>query len=84
MGIYFFNFILQTKQDMKIAPIFRADLNSDRKKFMDKCISKCEENIDLLYLNLLKTKKHKPSKSEATWPVHVEGDSDVIIIGMYF
>lgn len=69
---------------MKIAPFYRAELNSDKKKFMDKCISKCEQNTDLLYLNLLKTKKHVPSKSEATWPVQVEDDSDIIIIGMYF
>lgn len=77
-----FNF--QTKQDMRIAPFCRSFLNSDRKKFMDKCISKSEQNKDFLYLNLLKTKKHEPCKSEATWPVHVEDNSDVIIIGMYF
>ncbi|KAL4091129.1 hypothetical protein QTP88_025867 [Uroleucon formosanum] len=75
---YFMPF--QTKQDMKIAPLCRAYLNSDDKKIVDNCISHCEQNKDLLYLNLLKTRKHKPSKSDATWPVHVEDDTDVIII----
>lgn len=69
---------------MRIAPLCRAYLNSDHKKIVDKCISHCEQNKDLLYLSLLKTRKHKPSKSDATWPVHVENDTDVIIIGMYF
>jgi len=69
---------------MKIAPLCRAYLNSDSKKIVDKCVSRCEQNKDLLYLSLLKTRKHKPSKSDATWPVHVENDTDVIIIGMYF
>lgn len=69
---------------MKIAPICRAHLNSDKKKIVDKSISHCEQNKDLLYLNLLKLRKHKPSKSDATWPVHVENDTDVIIIGMCF
>ncbi|CAI6364406.1 unnamed protein product [Macrosiphum euphorbiae] len=75
---YFMPF--QTKQDMKIAPLCRAYLNSDKKKIVDKCISHCEQNKDLLYLSLLKTRKHKPSKSDATWPIHVEDDTDVIII----
>lgn len=72
---------MQTKQDMKIAPFCRAYLDSDRKTNLEKCISKCEKYKDSLYLSLLKTKKHIPSKSEATWPVQVEDDSDVIIIG---
>lgn len=75
---YFMPF--QTKQDMKIAPLCRAYLNSDTKKNVDKYMSHCEQNKDLLYLSLLKTKKHKPSKSDATWPIHVENDTDVIII----
>lgn len=69
---------------MKIAPIRRAYLNIDKKKVVDKCISHCEQNKELLYLSLLKTGKHKPSKSDATWPIQVEDDTDVIIIGMYF
>lgn len=68
---------------MKIAPFCRAYLNIDQKKNMDQCINRCEKNKDLLYLNLLKTGKHKPSKSESTWPVQIEDDADVIIIGMY-
>ncbi|XP_050059659.1 chromatin assembly factor 1 subunit A-like [Aphis gossypii] len=75
---YFMPF--QTKQDMKIAPIRRAYLNIDKKKVVDKCISHCEQNKELLYLSLLKTGKHKPSKSDATWPIQVENDTDVIII----
>ncbi|XP_060851378.1 chromatin assembly factor 1 subunit A-like isoform X2 [Rhopalosiphum padi] len=75
---YFMPF--QTKQDMKIAPICRAYLNIDKLKIVDKCISHCEKNKDLLYLSLLKTGKHKPSKSDATWPIQVEDDTDVIII----
>ncbi|XP_025191363.1 chromatin assembly factor 1 subunit A isoform X2 [Melanaphis sacchari] len=71
----------QTKNDMKIAPIQRAYLNIDKKKNVDKCISHCEQNKDLLYLSLLKTGKYKPSKSDATWPIQVEDDTDVIIIG---
>lgn len=66
---------------MKIAPSCRGFLNSSKKKNMDKCISQCEKNKDLLYLSLLKTGKYNPSKSEATWPVHIEDDADVIIIG---
>jgi len=69
---------------MKIAPISRAYLNIDKKKFVDKCISHCEQNKELLYLSLLKSGKHKASKSDATWPIQVEDDTDVIIIGMYF
>lgn len=68
---------------MKIAPFFRASLNCDRKLIVDTCINQCEQNKDLLYLNLLKTGKHKPSKSEATWPIQVEDDTDFIIVGMY-
>lgn len=68
---------------MKIAPSCRAYLNSDKKNYVDTCVTKCEENKDLLYLNLLKVGKYKPSKSEATWPVHVEDDT-VILIGIYF
>lgn len=68
---------------MKMAPFCRAYLNSDKKKNMDQCINQCEKNKNLLYLNLLKTGKHKPSKSEATWPVQIEDDADIIIIGMY-
>lgn len=75
--------ILQTKQDMKIAPYCRAYLNSDKKKCMDKCISQCEKKKEKLYLSLLKTGNHKPSKSQATWPVSVEDDDDPIIIGTY-
>lgn len=66
---------------MKIAPFCRSYLNSDKKKIMDKCISQCEKNKDLLYLSLLRTGKYNPSKSEATWPLHIEDDGDVIIIG---
>ncbi|VVC40868.1 Chromatin assembly factor 1 subunit A,Armadillo-like helical [Cinara cedri] len=75
---YFMPF--QTKQDMKLAPSCRVYLNSDKKKYIDTCVNQCEENKDLLYLNLLKTGKYKPLKSEATWPVYVEDDTDVIII----
>lgn len=69
---------------MKIAPFCRAHLNSDKKKYIDECISLCDQKKDLLYVNLLKTGNHKPSKSEATWPVSIENDEDVIIIGTYF
>lgn len=69
---------------MKIAPFCRAHLTSDKKKNVDKCISQCEQKKDLLYLNLLKTGNHKPSKSEATWPISIEDDEDVIVIGIYF
>lgn len=68
---------------MKIAPLCRAFLNSERKQIFDKCINQCETSKDLLYLNLLKSGKYKSSKSEATWPNSVEDDDDVIIIGMY-
>lgn len=69
---------------MKIAPFCRVYLDSDRKTNLENCINRCEKNKDSLYLSLLKTKKHKPSKSEATWPVEFEDDSDVIIIGKLF
>lgn len=69
---------------MKIAPFCRAYLNSDRKKNLDNCICQYEQNKDLLYLNLLNTGKHKPSKSDKTWPDRNENDDDLIIIGMYF
>lgn len=69
---------------MKIAPSCRMYLDSDKKKYIDMCVTQCEENKDLLYLSLLKTGKYKPSKSEATWSVHVEDDADDIIVGTYF
>lgn len=69
---------------MKLAPFCRANLNRDRKKEIDKCICLYEQNKDLLYLNLLKTGRHIPSKSDKTWPSHVEDDADIIVIGMYF
>lgn len=69
---------------MRIAPSFRATWNCDRKLAMDKCISQCDQNTNLLYLSLLKTGKYKPSKSEATWPIQVEDDDAVIIVGKYF
>lgn len=67
-----------------MAPSCRVYLNSNRKQLMDNCICQYEQNKDQLYLNLLKTKKYKPSKSDRTWPAHVENDEDLIIIGMYF
>lgn len=67
---------------MKMAPFCRAFLNSDRKQIVDVCISQYQKNKDLLYLNLLKAGKHKPSKSEATWPMQIEDNTDVII-GMH-
>lgn len=69
---------------MKIAPFCRAYLTNDKKKYVDKCISQCEKKKGLLYLNLLKTGNHTPSKTEATWPVSVEDDEDAIIIGTHF
>jgi len=65
---------------MKIAPHCRAYLNNDMKSCIEKYISQFEENEDLLYINLLKNGKYTPSKSEATWPVQVEDNLDVIII----
>lgn len=69
---------------MKIAPSCRVYLDSDKKKKLDELINQCEKNNDSLYLNLLKNGKHKPSKSEATWPVQLEDDEDIIIIGNIF
>lgn len=68
---------------MKIAPSCRKHLNNDKKMFLDKCINQCEDCEDILYLSLLKTGKYEPSKSERTWPVYIEDDDDVIIIGMF-
>lgn len=68
---------------MKIAPFCRAYLSGDQKKVMDKSINQYEKNTNLLYLNLLKSGKHQPAKSEATWPINNEDDADVIIIGIY-
>ncbi|XP_050442813.1 DNA ligase 1 isoform X2 [Adelges cooleyi] len=75
---YFMPF--EAKHDMRVAPVCRAHLDTDRKKVMDKCLIQCENNKESLYLRQLKNGKYKYSKSEATWPYQRENDSDILII----
>ncbi|GBP27128.1 Chromatin assembly factor 1 subunit A [Eumeta japonica] len=64
------------KADMRLAPIVRAQLNTDQQNELDKQmgVQNCREND--LYLNNLKVGLLRPKSNGKTWPLDDKNDED--------
>ena len=62
---------------MKLAPKTRTSLTPERKEHLESILRIGQVIDNETYLTLLKSKHHKPGRSENTWPLNLNDDDDL-------
>lgn len=66
---------------MRIAPLVRKEFVEENKERLDLALKNQINTYDSLYVESLKSGMYTPSVTGKTWPVVIDEDDDIIVVG---